>query len=115
MAHHRHRNARLGARVLIYKTWYKRVALARALALDPAIVFLDKPKSGLNPIATREFGVLIRALQRTLGLTVFMVTHDVHALSAIWSMPQALGSADSSVKSYFRDVRSASARGPATP
>ena len=106
----------------------KRVALARALALDPAIVFLDEPTSGLDPIAAREFGVLIRTLQRTLGLTVFMVTHDLHALDticdriaalaeskivAIGSMPQVLGSADPWVKSYFRDVRSAPARGPA--
>lgn len=105
----------------------KRVALARALALDPAIVFLDEPTSGLDPIAAREFGVLIRTLQRTLGLTVFMVTHDLHALDticdriaalaeskivAIGSMPQVLGSADPWVKSYFRDVRSAPARGP---
>jgi phospholipid/cholesterol/gamma-HCH transport system ATP-binding protein len=58
----------------------KRVALARALALDPEIVFLDEPTSGLDPIAAAEFDELIRTLQRTLGLTVFMVTHDLESL-----------------------------------
>jgi phospholipid/cholesterol/gamma-HCH transport system ATP-binding protein len=59
----------------------KRVALARAIALDPEIVFLDEPTSGLDPIAAGAFDVLIRALQRTLGLTVFMVTHDLDTLA----------------------------------
>jgi len=58
----------------------KRVALARALALDPEIVFLDEPTSGLDPIASGEFNSLIRTLQRTLGITVFMVTHDLRGL-----------------------------------
>jgi phospholipid/cholesterol/gamma-HCH transport system ATP-binding protein len=58
----------------------KRVGLARALALDPEIVFLDEPTSGLDPIAAGEFDTLIRTLQRTLGITVFMVTHDVDSL-----------------------------------
>jgi phospholipid/cholesterol/gamma-HCH transport system ATP-binding protein len=51
----------------------KRVALARALALDPELVFLDEPTSGLDPIAAEDFDTLIRTLQQTLGLTVFMV------------------------------------------
>ena len=59
----------------------KRVALARALALDPEIVFLDEPTSGLDPITAGDFDVLIRALQQTLGLTVFMVTHDLESLN----------------------------------
>jgi phospholipid/cholesterol/gamma-HCH transport system ATP-binding protein len=59
----------------------KRVALARALALDPEIVFLDEPTSGLDPIAAGAFDTLIRALQRTLGITVFMVTHDLDTLA----------------------------------
>ncbi len=59
----------------------KRVALARALALDPEIVFLDEPTSGLDPIAAGEIDVLIRTLQRTLGITVFMVTHDLDSLA----------------------------------
>jgi phospholipid/cholesterol/gamma-HCH transport system ATP-binding protein len=58
----------------------KRVALARALALDPEIVFLDEPTSGLDPISGGEFDALIKTLQRTLGLTVFMVTHDLDCL-----------------------------------
>ena len=61
----------------------KRVALARALALDPDIVFLDEPTSGLDPIGAAEFDELIRTLQRTLGLSVFMVTHDLDSLHAI--------------------------------
>jgi phospholipid/cholesterol/gamma-HCH transport system ATP-binding protein len=59
----------------------KRVALARAIALDPEIVFLDEPTSGLDPIAAEAFDTLIRALQRTLGITVFMVTHDLDTLA----------------------------------
>jgi phospholipid/cholesterol/gamma-HCH transport system ATP-binding protein len=58
----------------------KRVALARALALDPEIVFLDEPTSGLDPISAGDFDSLIVTLQKTLGLTVFMVTHDLDSL-----------------------------------
>jgi phospholipid/cholesterol/gamma-HCH transport system ATP-binding protein len=58
----------------------KRVALARALALEPEIVFLDEPTSGLDPISAGDFDKLIRTLQQTLGLTVFMVTHDLESL-----------------------------------
>ena len=58
----------------------KRVALARALALDPELVFLDEPTSGLDPIGAGDFDELVRTLQRTLGLTVFMVTHDLDSL-----------------------------------
>jgi phospholipid/cholesterol/gamma-HCH transport system ATP-binding protein len=61
----------------------KRVALARALALDPEIVFLDEPTSGLDPIGAGAFDELIRTLQRTLGLTVFMVTHDLDSLHTV--------------------------------
>jgi phospholipid/cholesterol/gamma-HCH transport system ATP-binding protein len=61
----------------------KRAALARALALDPEIVFLDEPTSGLDPITAAGFDTLIRTLQRTLGLTVLMVTHDLDSLHAI--------------------------------
>jgi phospholipid/cholesterol/gamma-HCH transport system ATP-binding protein len=60
----------------------KRAALARALALDPEIVFLDEPTSGLDPIGAAEFDILIRTLQQTLGLTVFMVTHDLDSLAS---------------------------------
>lgn len=61
----------------------KRVALARALALDPELVFLDEPTSGLDPISAGEFDSLIRTLQQTLGLTVFMVTHDLNSLHMV--------------------------------
>jgi phospholipid/cholesterol/gamma-HCH transport system ATP-binding protein len=68
----------------------KRVALARALALDPEIVFLDEPTSGLDPIAAGDFDELIKTLQRTLGLTVFMVTHDLESLSTVCDRVAAL-------------------------
>ncbi len=68
----------------------KRVALARALALDPEILFLDEPTSGLDPISAGEFDTLIRALQQTLGLTVFMVTHDLDSLYSVCDRIAAL-------------------------
>jgi len=99
----------------------KRVALARALALDPDIVFLDEPTSGLDPIGAGEFDELIRTLQHTLGLTVFMVTHDLDSLHTVCDriavlaegrviadgpMPAMLASEHPWVKSYFRGKRS---------
>jgi phospholipid/cholesterol/gamma-HCH transport system ATP-binding protein len=68
----------------------KRAALARALALDPEIVFLDEPTSGLDPFSAGEFDELIRALQQTLGLTVFMVTHDLYSLHSVCDRVAAL-------------------------
>jgi phospholipid/cholesterol/gamma-HCH transport system ATP-binding protein len=68
----------------------KRVALARALALDPEIVFLDEPTSGLDPIAAGDFDTLIRTLQQTLGLTVMMVTHDLDSLYTVCDRIAAL-------------------------
>lgn len=68
----------------------KRVALARALTLDPDIVFLDEPTSGLDPISAGEFDALIKTLQQTLGLTVFMVTHDLDSLHTICDRVAAL-------------------------
>ena len=61
----------------------KRAGLARALALDPDIVFLDEPTAGLDPISAADFDQLIKDLQQALGLTVFMVTHDLDSLYAI--------------------------------
>jgi phospholipid/cholesterol/gamma-HCH transport system ATP-binding protein len=102
----------------------KRVALARALALDPDIVFLDEPTSGLDPIAAGEFDDLIRTLQRTLGLTVFMVTHDLDSLHTVCDriavlaerrviaagpLATMLASEQPWVKSYFRGKRSRAA------
>ena len=98
----------------------KRVALARALALDPEIVFLDEPTSGLDPIGAAEFDELIGTLQRTLGLSVFMVTHDLDSLHAICSriavlsegrviaagpIEAMLASEHPWLKSYFRGKR----------
>jgi len=61
----------------------KRAALARALALDPELLFLDEPTSGLDPIGAAAFDELIRDLSESLGLTVFMITHDLDSLYAI--------------------------------
>jgi phospholipid/cholesterol/gamma-HCH transport system ATP-binding protein len=98
----------------------KRAALARALALDPEIVFLDEPTSGLDPIGAGEFDDLIATLQKTLGLTVFMVTHDLDSLHSVCDRIAALGdgrilaqgpietmlkSDHPWIKSYFRGKR----------
>ncbi|QOZ70733.1 ATP-binding cassette domain-containing protein [Bradyrhizobium arachidis] len=99
----------------------KRAALARALALDPPILFLDEPTSGLDPIAAGDFDALIRTLQKTLGLTVFMVTHDLASLTtvcdrvaaladgrivAIGPMRELLQSEHPWVRAYFHGKRS---------
>jgi phospholipid/cholesterol/gamma-HCH transport system ATP-binding protein len=99
----------------------KRVALARALALDPEIVFLDEPTSGLDPIGAGDFDSLIVTLQRTLGLTVFMVTHDLdslhtvcdriavladHKVIAAGTMETMLASDHPWLKAYFHGKRS---------
>jgi len=68
----------------------KRVALARALALDPALLFLDEPTSGLDPISAGEFDALIKTLQQTLRFTVFMITHDLNSLAAVCDRVAAL-------------------------
>jgi phospholipid/cholesterol/gamma-HCH transport system ATP-binding protein len=102
----------------------KRVALARALSLDPEIVFLDEPTSGLDPIGAGDFDELIRTLQQTLGLTVYMVTHDLDSLHAICdriavlsdgkvivegNMETMLACDHPWVKEYFRGKRSRAA------
>ncbi len=68
----------------------KRVGLARALALDPEILFLDEPTSGLDPIAGEAFDTLITTLQRTLGFSVYMNTHDLDTLNSICDRIAAL-------------------------
>ena len=69
----------------------KRAALARALALDPELLFLDEPTAGLDPITAAAFDTLVRSLQRALGLTVFLVTHDVDTLYATCDRIVVLG------------------------
>ena len=101
----------------------KRAALARALALDPALVFLDEPTSGLDPIGAAEFDELIARLRDTLGLTVYMVTHDLDSLFSVCDRIAVLGQKrvlvegtledmlkfdDPWVQSYFRGKRARS-------
>jgi phospholipid/cholesterol/gamma-HCH transport system ATP-binding protein len=98
----------------------KRVALARALALDPEILFLDEPTSGLDPISAGDFDQLILTLQETLGISVFMVTHDLDSLHRvcdriavlgdgkileIGSMDKMLGSQHPWLQAYFHGAR----------
>jgi phospholipid/cholesterol/gamma-HCH transport system ATP-binding protein len=98
----------------------KRAALARALALDPDIVFLDEPTSGLDPIGAADFDDLVVKLRDTMGLTVYMVTHDLDSLFSVCDRIAVLGkkrvlvegSIDDMlsieepwVKSYFRGKR----------
>ncbi len=98
----------------------KRAGLARALALDPDLVFLDEPTSGLDPIGAAEFDDLIASLRDTLGLTVFMVTHDLDSLQAVCDriavlrdgrvllagpLSAMLDVEDDWVKAYFRGKR----------
>lgn len=101
----------------------KRAALARALALDPDLVFLDEPTSGLDPIGASEFDELIARLRDTLGLTVYMVTHDLDSLFSVCDRIAVLGQKrvlvegtvedmlacdDPWVQSYFRGKRARS-------
>ena len=98
----------------------KRAALARALALDPEIVFLDEPTSGLDPISAAEFDELVGKLRDTMGLTVYMVTHDLDSLFSVCDRIAVLGHKkvlvagtvqdmlaydDPWVKAYFRGKR----------
>ncbi len=98
----------------------KRAALARALALDPDIVFLDEPTSGLDPISAADFDELVAKLRDTMGLTVYMVTHDLDSLFSVCDRIAVLGnkhvlvdgtvedmlkSEEPWVKSYFRGKR----------
>ncbi len=104
-----------------------RAGLARALALDPEIVFLDEPTAGLDPIGAADFDRLIRELQRSLGLTVFMVTHDINSLVAVTDriavlvdrkirlapLEELLKDPHPWVQAYFRGPRAQAAHGAA--
>ena len=97
----------------------KRSALARALALDPKILFLDEPTSGLDPISAESFDRLIRDLHQALGFSVFMISHDLNTLKSlchrlavlvnkkmtIGTIPEILKSDDSWIHTYFHGVR----------
>ena len=98
----------------------KRAALARALALDPDVVFLDEPTSGLDPIGAAEFDELMVRLRDALGLTVYMVTHDLDSIFAAADRVAVLGNKkvaaqgsvddmlhhdDDWLRSYFRGKR----------
>ena len=82
----------------------KRAGLARALALDPDIVFLDEPTAGLDPIGAAAFDTLIRNLSRSLGLTVFLVTHDLDTLHAICDRIAVLAERKVLVTGSLRDM-----------
>lgn len=101
----------------------KRAALARSLALEPDLIFLDEPTSGLDPIGAAEFDHLIDDLRKTLGLTVYMVTHDLDSLfsvcdriavlgdrkvKAVGTIEEMVQSDDAWMKRYFRGERARS-------
>ena len=103
----------------------KRAALARALALDPELLFLDEPTAGLDPLGAADFDALIQRLRLTLGLTVVVVTHDVDSLWQIaddiaflgngrvldHGPPEALAeSREAAVRAYFSGARMQRAR-----
>ncbi|HVZ99105.1 MAG TPA: ATP-binding cassette domain-containing protein [Caulobacterales bacterium] len=98
----------------------KRAAVARALALDPELLFLDEPTAGLDPISAEQFDRLVRELAQALGLTVFLVTHDLdtlHAIcdrvavlydkkiAAVGTIPEITETATGWVKDYFSGPR----------
>ena len=103
----------------------KRAGLARALALDPELLFLDEPTAGLDPIGAAAFDELTRALQETLGLTVFLITHDLDTLYeicdrvavladkkvvAVGTIPELLETKHPWIEEYFNGPRGRAAR-----
>ena len=103
----------------------KRAGLARALALDPELLFLDEPTAGLDPIGAAAFDALTRELQETLGLTVFLITHDLDTLYeicdrvavlaekrviAIGTIPELLATDHPWIQEYFNGPRGRAAK-----
>lgn len=103
----------------------KRAGLARALALDPELLFLDEPTAGLDPIGAAAFDALTRELQETLGLTVFLITHDLDTLYeicdrvavladgkviAVGTIPELLATDHPWIQEYFNGPRGRAAR-----
>ena len=102
----------------------KRASLARALALDPELLFLDEPTAGLDPIGAAHYDELVKNLQKSLGLTILMVTHDLDSLTAacdriavlldkrvvVGTMEELLAYEDDWVKDYFHGPRGRAAR-----
>lgn len=104
----------------------KRAGLARALSLDPQLLFLDEPTAGLDPISAAAFDELIKVLKETLGLTVFLITHDLdtlhaicdrvavladHKVLAVGTIPQLLTFDHPWVREYFAGPRGRAANG----
>ncbi len=104
----------------------KRAGLARALALDPALLFLDEPTAGLDPIGASKFDELIRELADTMGLTVFLITHDLDSLYAtcdrvavlaekkviaVGTIPELLATEHPWIQDYFNGPRGRAAAG----
>lgn len=97
----------------------KRVALARALILEPEIVFLDEPTSGLDPISARSFDSLVKTLHEELGASIFMISHDLASIKALSTkvlvlgrgqvlahdtLPEVLKSEEPWIKDYFEAI-----------
>lgn len=108
----------------------KRAGLARALALDPELLFLDEPTAGLDPVGAAAFDELLKTLQRALGLTVFLITHDLDTLYGICDRVAVIGQGrvltvgplaqverfdDDWVRDYFHGPRGRAARSAAAP